>query len=148
MVRESEDYGRTRSERRALRRRWRKNRDRTFPSQTAALDYLRLFPRRGSGEPARAAHGLYSQAHRGLAGFGDGQLGLDCDGCNGTHPKDTATLDMDATLAETWKRQSLFCYKKFKAYQPLNIYWAEQGLVVYSEFRDGNVPANYELLGP
>lgn len=35
-------------------------------------------------------------------------------------PQKTATLDMDATLTETHKRQSLRCYKGYKAYQPLN----------------------------
>ena len=34
----------------------------------------------------------------------------------------------------------------FKAYQPLNTWWAEQGLIVHSEFRDGNVPAGHEQL--
>ena len=37
-------------------------------------------------------------------------------------------------------------YKGFRAYQPLNVWWAEQGLVVHSELRDGNVPAGYEQL--
>ena len=37
-------------------------------------------------------------------------------------------------------------YKKFKAYQPLNCWWAEQAAMVYSEFRDGNVPAGHEQL--
>jgi hypothetical protein len=63
-------------------------------------------------------------------------------------PQKTATLDMDATLVETFKKAALYCYKKFKAYQPLNVYWAEQGLVLFSEFRDGNVPADYDLLRP
>jgi hypothetical protein len=53
---------------------------------------------------------------------------------------------MDATLDETYKRNALFCYKGFKAYQPLNVWWAEQQLVVRSEFRDGNVPAGYQQL--
>ena len=43
-----------------------------------------------------------------------------------------ATLDMDATLVETHKRAALYCYKHFKAYQPLNSWWAEQGLIVHS----------------
>jgi hypothetical protein len=63
-------------------------------------------------------------------------------------PQKTATLDMDATLVETFKKAALYCYKKFKAYQPLNVYWAEQGLMLFSEFRDGNVPAGYDLLRP
>ncbi len=49
---------------------------------------------------------------------------------------------------ETFKKTALYCYKKFKAYQPLNVYWAEQGLMLFSEFRDGNVPADYDLLRP
>jgi ABC-type uncharacterized transport system auxiliary subunit len=38
------------------------------------------------------------------------------------NPQTTATLDMDATLIETQKRQALFSYKSYKAYQPLNTY--------------------------
>ena len=64
-----------------------------------------------------------------------------------THqPSTSATLDMDATLIETHKRDALPCYKGFKAYQPLNCWWAEQGTMLYSEFRDGNVPAGHEQL--
>ena len=64
-----------------------------------------------------------------------------------THqPSPSATLDMDATLIETHKRDALPCYKGFKAYQPLNCWWAEQGTMLYSEFRDGNVPAGHEQL--
>ena len=57
-----------------------------------------------------------------------------------------ATLDMDATLIETNKKDALYSYKGYKAYQPLNTYWAEQELIVHSEFRDGNVPAGFEQL--
>ena len=42
-----------------------------------------------------------------------------------------ATLDQDATLVETHKENALFCYKKFKAYQPLNTYWSELGVVLH-----------------
>ena len=53
---------------------------------------------------------------------------------------------MDATLIETGKKDALFSYKGYKAYQPLNTYWAELGLMLHTEFRDGNVPAGYEQL--
>ena len=53
---------------------------------------------------------------------------------------------MDATLVETHKEDALFSYKGYKAYQPFNTYWAEQELVLHTEFRDGNVPAGYEQL--
>jgi hypothetical protein len=51
---------------------------------------------------------------------------------------------MDATLVETHKQDALMSYKGYRAYQPMNAYWAEQGVVVRSEFRDGNVPAGHE----
>jgi hypothetical protein len=41
---------------------------------------------------------------------------------------------------------ALFSYKGYKAYQPFNVWWAEQELVLHTEFRDGNVPAGYEQL--
>jgi hypothetical protein len=43
VLREMELYGRTRSEKRALKRRWRKERARAFPSPTAMREYLELF---------------------------------------------------------------------------------------------------------
>lgn len=60
-------------------------------------------------------------------------------------PCDTVTLDMDATLIETHKADSLYSYKGFSAYQPLNIWWDEQRVLLDTEFRDGNVPAGYLL---
>jgi hypothetical protein len=51
---------------------------------------------------------------------------------------------MDATLVETEKTSAFGCYEGYAAYQPLNTWWAEQGLVVHTEFRDGNVPAGFE----
>jgi hypothetical protein len=53
---------------------------------------------------------------------------------------------MDATLVQTGKDEALYCYKGFKAYQPLNVYWAEQAVALHSEFRDGNVGAGQDQL--
>ena len=61
-------------------------------------------------------------------------------------PKKIATLDQDATLVATAKRDALFSYQGFKSYQPLNTWWAEHEVVLHTEFRDGNVPAGYEQL--
>jgi hypothetical protein len=58
----------------------------------------------------------------------------------------TATLDMEATLVATSKCDALFCYKGYRSYQPLITWWAEQEIILHSEFRDGNVPAGYEQL--
>jgi hypothetical protein len=56
------------------------------------------------------------------------------------------TLDMDATLIETHKKDALYSYKGYKAYQPLNIWFDELGVMLYTQFRDGNVPAGDDLL--
>jgi len=61
-------------------------------------------------------------------------------------PREMVTLDGDATLVPTHKANALYCYKDFKAYQPLNFYIAEWGMVAYSEFRDGNVPCGMDQL--
>jgi hypothetical protein len=57
-----------------------------------------------------------------------------------------ATLDHDATIQESHKREALFHYKGGRGYQPAVIYWAEQDLVLADEYRDGNVPAAMDNL--
>lgn len=52
------------------------------------------------------------------------------------------TLDVDAHLVETDKAEARRCYEGFKAFQPVLVCWAETGLVLADEFRDGNVPAS------
>jgi hypothetical protein len=69
---------------------------------------------------------------------------------SGRPPITQATLEIDATFMETQKKTALACYKKYDAYSALCVRWAETGLVVWDEFRDGNVPPAYrnqEALG-
>ncbi|MBM3789205.1 MAG: IS1380 family transposase [Acidobacteria bacterium] len=61
-------------------------------------------------------------------------------------PCTKATLDHDATVLESHKREAQAHYKGGRGYQPAVIYWAEQDLVVADEFRDGNVPAAMDNL--
>jgi len=51
------------------------------------------------------------------------------------------TLDVDAHLVESSKANARYCYDGYKAYQPMLVCWAETGLVLRDEFREGNVPA-------
>jgi len=62
------------------------------------------------------------------------------------HPEREATLDTDATLVETQKKDAFFSYKGYKAYQPFNVWWAKQKVILHTEFRDGNVLPEYEQL--
>jgi len=58
-----------------------------------------------------------------------------------------ATIDLDATVIESWKRAAKRVYQGGTGYQPMLALWAEMDLAVADEFRDGNVGANTELLG-
>ncbi len=145
VLKKAELHGLRRKVRRALLRRWRKERARTVPSPTAIFRYLAEFHNEGQEElrqsgkafiPAANAH-LNSLVciNNDLASFANFQ---------GT--ENMATLDMDATLIASGKESALYCYKGYKSYQPLNTWWAEQGIVLHTEFRDGNVPAGFEQL--
>lgn len=64
---------------------------------------------------------------------------------NAVKPGKEVTLDVDAHLLETSKSNAQYCYDGYKAYQPIEVEWAETGLVLADEFREGNVPASREL---
>lgn len=52
-----------------------------------------------------------------------------------------ATVDQDATIIESRKREALPTYEGPRGYQPMLAVWAEMDVVLADEFRDGNVPA-------
>src|SRR2546430_11027993 len=52
-----------------------------------------------------------------------------------------ATVDEDATIIESRKREAKATYEGERGYQPMLAVWAETGLILADEFRDGNVPA-------
>jgi Transposase DDE domain group 1 len=57
-----------------------------------------------------------------------------------------ATVDQDATIIESRKQQALPTYEGERGYQPMLAVWAETGLVLADQFRDGNVPAQMKPL--
>ena len=57
-----------------------------------------------------------------------------------------ATLDHDATVCESHKREAKAHYKDGRGYQPAVVYFVEADQVICDEFRDGNVPAGMENL--
>jgi len=145
ILRRVEQQGMRRSERREMDRRWRKERRRSVPSPSAAFRYLSAFhdadqdSKRITGKafiPVPNEHLLgLARVNQEMAVF-----------MQKRDSQKIATLDQDATLVETAKRDALFGYKGFKSYQPLNTWWAEQQMVLHTEFRDGNVPAGHEQL--
>jgi hypothetical protein len=145
VLRRVQMHGLKRKERRELERRWRKERKRSVPSPSAVFRYLWSFhdaAQEGLRQPGKA---FIPEANEHLGGFA--KVNRDFLGfVQRNNSQEVATLDMDATLVETSKSEALYCYKGFKSYQPLNTWWAEQGVIVHTEFRDGNVPAGYQQL--
>jgi hypothetical protein len=145
VLRRIEQKGLKRRERRELDRRWRKERVRVVPSQSSVFRYLAAFHDPGQEKLRREGKAFIpvpNEHLRGLMKVNSEMIAF----IQGRHPQKIATLDQDATLVETTKRDALYSYQGYKAYQPLNTWWAEQGLVLHTEFRDGNVPAGYEQL--
>ncbi|MBI3178137.1 MAG: IS1380 family transposase, partial [Deltaproteobacteria bacterium] len=57
-----------------------------------------------------------------------------------------ATVDQDATIIESRKREALVTYQGERGYQPMLAVWAETDLLLADQFRDGNVPPMQEPL--
>jgi hypothetical protein len=145
VLRRAHMQGMPRKARRVLERRLAKEGRRSVPSPSSAFRYLSAFhdsEQEGLRQPGKAFIPAANKHLRGFAKVNADFLAF----VQRNNPQQTATLDMDATLVETNKSDSLFCYKGFKAYQPLNTWWAEQAVVAHTEFRDGNVPAGYGQL--
>ncbi len=138
-------YGLKRKERRELERRWRKERSRGVPSPSAVFRYLGGFCDESQEGLREAGKAFIPVANEHLRGFVE-VMKVFLSFMQKHRRQEEATLDMDATLVETRKGEALFCYEGYRAYQPLNTWWAEQEVVVHTEFRDGNVPAGYEQL--
>jgi hypothetical protein len=137
--------GHPRKERREQARRWRKECQRAFPSPPVVFRYLKNFvnpedeKRRGMGQ---AFIPVPNEALRALGLVNPDLLRF----AQKHSPQTEATLEMDASIVETSKQNALFSYKGSQSYQPLSVRWAEQDLVVCSQFRDGNVPAGFQNL--
>ncbi len=145
LLRRCETHGLSRRTRREMAKRWRKARTRSVVSASAARRYLGMFHDESQEKlrvPGKALIPKANENLRGLRRVNSEFLAW----VDRASRQMVATLDLDATLIETSKREALYCYKGYRAYQPYNVWWAEQGLMLHSEFRDGNVPAGYDQL--
>jgi hypothetical protein len=116
-----------------------------LPSPEAARKFLNAFHEEARIVEAQQALPLGQVSYipeesRALQGLGEvnqdliGQLGRRC-----TDQK-IATIDLDGTIIESWKKQAQPTYQGGKGYQPILALWAEMDVLVADEFRDGNVP--------
>jgi hypothetical protein len=145
VLRRIELKGPTRRQKRAQERRWRREQHRSVPSPSALFRYLEAFhdpleeKKREKGKAFIPTPNQHLQA----------LINVNRDfvaSVQKRRPHTEATLDMDATVVATQKEDALFSYKGYRAYQPFNVWWAEQELMLHTEFRDGNVPAGFEQL--
>ena len=136
--------GMKRQERRALERRWRQERRRAVPSPSAVFRYLAAFHDEAQEKLRPEGKAFIPGSNEPLQGLARVNRDLAAR-VQGHAPESLATLDLDATLVSSNKKEARYCYKDFKAYQPLNVYWAEQEWLLFTEFRDGNVPAGFEI---
>lgn len=113
----------------------------SFPSPTAAWEFLAacgavgggpLFSQEGrESRPGLEALALVNQK---LVAAVAEKLGVE-----------EATLDIDAKVYESHKQEAATTYLGVPGYQPVMVMWAELGMIVADEFREGNVPAGKDL---
>jgi hypothetical protein len=116
ILRRIELKGLKRRERREKERRWRKEQHRSVPSPSAVFRYLAAFHTDYIRQEGKAVIPPLTELLCALE-----QINADLVAAVlRQNPVDHATLDMDATLIETFKQEALFSYKGYKAYQPLN----------------------------
>ncbi len=131
--------------RKKLKHQWRNGKQNIFPSASSIFRYLSLFHYADQENVRQEYEGkafipLGNAFLLGLCSVNKAMLEF----LQLHNPQKVATIDMDATIVASQKKEALYSYKKCKGYQPLNAWWWEQGYMVYTEFRDGNVPAGFE----
>jgi hypothetical protein len=145
LLRRAELHHLPRVQRRELERRWRKERKRAVPSPSAVLRYLEAFHDVEQEVLREPGTDFIPEPNEHLLALRRVQKAF-LAFVQARSPQETATFDVDATITPSYKADALPTYKGGKGYQPLNVWWGEQGMVLHSEFRDGNVPAGFEIL--
>ena len=130
-------------------KRFRKGRERVFPSNNALANYALEF-HNDSEEEVRKDYIERKEVFipklndnlNNLNNF----FGHSAAFAQKNNPVDSATIDIDATIKNSNKQSAFFTYKKDeRGYQPMNAYWNEHKIVLFSEFRDGNVNPSYNI---
>ena len=103
------------------------------------LNYLHRFHDPGSSKAVQGRARIAKES-AGLSGLGKVNRHL-IGHLQGRVPQAEATIDIDASVHESQKKEALWTYEGVRGYQPVIAYWAEQGVILTDQFRDGNVPA-------
>ena len=110
VLKKAEMHGLRRKIRRALVRRWRKEKTRTVPSPSSIFRYLEKFHDREQEQQRQHGKAFIPQPNEHLKGFA--KINKELAAFSGFQDSEnTATLDMDATLVATNKIEALYSYK-------------------------------------
>ena len=117
----------------------------TLPAASTARQWLDRFhePELLEGRPAQGS--FIPMESAGLAGLRAVLVAAIRAFVSTVPVADAVTLDVDAHLVESSKSTALPTYEGFRGFQPALVSWAETGLVLAEQFRDGNVPASAGL---
>ena len=116
VLKKAEMHGLRRKVRRALLRRWRKEKTRAVPSASSIFRYLEKFHNAEQEKLRQPGKAFIPAPNEHLQGFVE--INKELSAFSGfQNSGSTATLDMDATLISTNKIDALFSYKGYTAYQ-------------------------------
>jgi hypothetical protein len=115
------------------------------PAPETARQWLDRFHEEGLMQKRRVQGSFLPAESDGLEGLRTVNEGVVRAYVGAIKPGKEVTLDVDAHLVETSKANAKYCYDGYKAYQPMVVCWAETGLVLRDEFREGNVPASRDI---
>lgn len=146
LIEQVEQWGLYPSDRGRQAKRWRRTKERTFPSPDALLGYLESFDLQTEQARQQAEGAFVPDVSESLEALRDLVSRTACWKPADEPAEETATLDIDATLIESHKRTAKPCYKGWLGFQPLNVFWWERSTMLLSEFRDGNCPACWRNL--
>ncbi len=132
-----------------MSKRFRKGRERIFPSNNALHNYALNFHNESEEEVRKdfikREAAFIPKLNYNLSNLNK-LFSLFANFAQNNNPVNSATIDIDATIKDSNKKSAFYTYKKdAKGYQPLNAYWNEQQMVLFSEFRDGNVNPSYNI---
>jgi hypothetical protein len=116
------------------------------PSESVARKFLYAFhdeekiraAEQGCGPEEKAYIPEENEALKGLGRVNReliGEIGRRCPN------QKIGTVDQDASIYVSQKREAQWTYEGERGYQPMLAAWAEMNLILADEFRDGNVPA-------
>jgi hypothetical protein len=119
-----------------------------LPGQRCVADFLESFHDPDKVDQARAEAqrqerlSFIPEETAALSGLGEVTQGVVREiASRWKQPPTRATVDQDATIIESRKREAQWTYEGTRGYQPMVAMWAETELILADEFRDGNVPA-------